>query len=369
MAVYHLRVKITNRRIAHPKPGGATRRSAVTAAAYRSDERLFDNSQGKWCERRRPDPNHVVEHTAILAPDATPAWVFNRTQLWNMVERAEMNKDGSVRENAQLFREAEITLPRELSHEERVALLEGFVRDHFVSQGMVADIAIHNKTGSDGLPQPHAHVMLTMRRLDPTRDTGFAKNKARDWNIPEPLDTAIRQRKAAIGKLEKQAKTAPLAARELAALDTARSELRELVEQMPLVQWRAAWAKAANAALDAHGSTERIDHRTLVAQRDEALAMGDFERARELDREPQKPLGVAGHLQGAYQFMKDRISTWVAIEQRAKMTRYLRGMRNHDPMKTAALIERLTEWTQDMVDRFNRTDDDRDLIPEVRLDR
>jgi hypothetical protein len=368
LAIYHLRVKVTGRQIANPKPGGAVRRSAVAAAAYRSGERLFDNSQGKWFQRDAEE-NHAIEHKAILAPEGAPAWVFDRTALWNAVERGEMNKDGSIRDTAQLFREVEITLPRELSREERIALVEGFAREQFVAAGMVADIAIHNKTGSDGREQPHAHIMLTMRRLDPARETGFAKAKAREWNIPAELDTAIRQRKAAVGSLEKQAKAAPLPASDAAALVAARGELRELVAQTPLVQWRAAWTAAANAALQAHGSAERIDHRTLVDQRDEALANGDLERARQLDREPQKPLGVAGHLEGAYRYMKDRISTWVAIEQRERMTRYLQGMRRRDPMKAARMIERLTEWTEEVIDRFNRTRDDRDLVPEVRLER
>jgi hypothetical protein len=38
-------------------------------------------------------------------------------------------------------------------------------------------------------------------------------------------------------------------------------------------------------------------------------------------------------------------------------------------MKAARMIERLTEWTEEVIDRFNRTRDDRDLVPEVRLER
>ena len=43
--------------------------------------------------------------------------------------------------------------------------------------------------------------------------------------------------------------------------------------------------------LERHGHAGRIDHRTLAAQRDEALARGDTDRAETLDRDPEIHLG------------------------------------------------------------------------------
>ena len=60
--------------------------------------------------------------------------------------------------------------------------------------------------------------------------------------------------------------------------------------------WRKDWADRANSALERAGRAERIDHRTLVEQRDEALANGDPERAVSLDRDPQIHLGRAAHI-------------------------------------------------------------------------
>ena len=102
--------------------------------------------------------------------------------------------------------------------------------------GMVADIAFHGGKGEN----PHAHIMLTTRTLTPA---GFGK-KQREWNKTEHL-----------------------------------------------VTWRKQWADRANSALARAGRAERIDHRTLVEQRDEALANGDPERAVSLDRDPQIHLG------------------------------------------------------------------------------
>src|SRR3546814_14909342 len=88
---------------------------------------------------------------------------------------------------------------------DRRALVEGYVREHFVSQGMIADVSLHRGHSADGQEQPHAHVMLTMRDLT---GEGFGK-KNRDWNAAERLEG-----------------------------------------------WRAAWADNANRALERAGSSE-----------------------------------------------------------------------------------------------------------------
>ncbi len=47
-----------------------------------------------------------------------------------------------------------------------------YVQAHFVSDGMCADIAIHDKKNGN----PHAHIMLTMRPLEQSGEWG-AKSK------------------------------------------------------------------------------------------------------------------------------------------------------------------------------------------------
>ncbi len=66
MAIYHLRLKVISRGLGRAaKPGGATRRSIVAAAAYRSGEKLYDEAQGKWFDYQKPD----VVHTEIMVPE------------------------------------------------------------------------------------------------------------------------------------------------------------------------------------------------------------------------------------------------------------------------------------------------------------
>ena len=55
----------------------------------------------------------------------------------------------------------------------------------------MADIAIHRPVAADGLGQPHAHILLTLRRLEPGSATGFSPTKERDWNEREDIARAV----------------------------------------------------------------------------------------------------------------------------------------------------------------------------------
>ena len=157
MAIFHFSAQVISR---------ANGDNAVAAAAYRAGLRFT-------CARTGLVFNHTrkteVAYRAVMAPQDAAAWVFDRLALWNKAEAIESRK------NSQLAREVEISLPIELTHAQHVALLHEYVQEQFVSQGMVADIALHAKTGN-----PHAHILLTLRDVQPE---GFGA-KRRDWNNP-----------------------------------------------------------------------------------------------------------------------------------------------------------------------------------------
>jgi ATP-dependent exoDNAse (exonuclease V) alpha subunit len=67
--------------------------------------------------------------------------------------------------DAQLAREVEFALPREMTQAQGIELARDFVASEFVGQGMVADLNVHWDIGEDGSPKPHAHVMLPMRSV------------------------------------------------------------------------------------------------------------------------------------------------------------------------------------------------------------
>ena len=230
--------------------------SACAAAAYRAAELIEDRRTGEEHDYRR---RGGVDHAEIVAPANAPQWARDRAELWNAAEAAERRKD------AQVAREVRVAIPAELDDRARQELVRDYAREQFVSRGMVADIAIHDSRGEN----PHAHILLTMRRLD-EGGRGFARTKERGWNSRQTLQ-----------------------------------------------RWRTAWARQANEALERSGSAERIDHRTLAAQRADALQRGDTEAARELDREPQVHLGAAGHMEER-EVKTDRGDEWVKRDDRNK---------------------------------------------------
>ena len=252
-------------------------RSATAASAYRVAERIEDRRTGLTFDYAA---RGGVDHTEILAPDHAPNWVFDRSELWNRVEESE------TRKNSQVAREVRVALPDELTHAQRVELVREFVRSQFVDRGMVADIALHAPGREGDERNHHAHILLTTREIDAEGSVpgGGFTTKNRDWNKVEVLEG-----------------------------------------------WREAWARDSNAALERAGIEDRVDHRTLVAQRDEALELASAARERgdegaelhetvramSLDRPPLPQLSL-----GAWQ-LKERgievaaVRVWHEVKDRA----------------------------------------------------
>ena len=197
MAIYHFSAKVICR---------ANGSSAVASAAYRSASQLQDERLGRSHDfSNKAD----VVHSEILLPQGAPERLTDRASLWNEVEAGEKRKD------AQLAREVEFAIPREMNQAQGVQLARDFVENQFVKRGMVADLNVHWDMGKDGQPKPHAHVMLSMREME---SEGFGQ-KVREWN-----GTAL------------------------------------------LKEWREAWESHVNQRLAELDIDARIDHRTLAEQ-------------------------------------------------------------------------------------------------------
>lgn len=266
-------------------------RSATAASAYRVAERIEDRRTGLTFDYAA---RGGVDYTEILAPDHAPDWVRDRSELWNRVEESE------TRKNSQVAREVRVALPDELTHAQRVALVRDYAQTQFVDRGMVADIALHAPGREGDERNHHAHILLTTREVD---TEGFT-TKNRDWNKVEVLEG-----------------------------------------------WREAWARDSNAALERAGIEDRVDHRTLVAQRDEALELASAARERgdegaelhetvramSLDRPPLPQLSL-----GAWQ-LKERgvevaaVRVWHEVKDRAAEVRQV--------------VQELTGQVRDWLDR------------------
>ena len=172
----------------------------------------------EWAQARYGDKALALELDGREATDEVlhAAKVRVSERLWNDVERYE-NQYNRRRDSAQYARELTISLPRELSLEENVALAREYIGVAFTDLGMIADWVVHWPE-KNGQANPHVHVMLSMRPLseDSTRQFG---NKERSWNPKSVVKT-----------------------------------------------WRFQWAEMANKHLERAGVDARIDHRSYADQ-------------------------------------------------------------------------------------------------------
>lgn len=210
-------------------------RSATAAAAYRSASKIVDERTGSVHDYER---RTGVESTTLVLPEGSPDWANNRQDLWNAAEKCELRKNSTV------AREFEVALPSELEPEQRRALAGEFGRELADRHGVAVDVCIHEPGREGDSRNFHAHILTSTRRLGPD---GFHEK-----------------------------------ARELDDLKTGPAHVHA---------WRERWAELSNEALEKSGSSERVDHRSLRDQREEALTLGDDVRAQVLDREPTKHLG------------------------------------------------------------------------------
>ena len=110
--------------------------SAVAAAAYQSGERLFSEYDQK--QKYYSHKSEIV-HTEIMLPPHAPPEYADRNTLWNAAEAIEKQW------NSQLARRFVLAIPRELPPEQYADLIRDYCREFFVSKGMIADFAIHDK--------------------------------------------------------------------------------------------------------------------------------------------------------------------------------------------------------------------------------
>ena len=264
MAIYHLEAKMVSR--------GAGR-SAVAAAAYLSCSRLLNEYDGVQHDYTR---KQGLVWQQVFLPVAAPTEWQNREILWNAVEENEKTKD------SRLAREFVVALPIELSQAQWERLLSDFVSDTFVSDGMCADVAIH-----DPYPpghNPHAHILLTVRPLDEKGKWQYKTEKEYLCvkNGKEQGFTAAEFKQAQADGWEKQYQYKVGKKKVYMVPSSAQAQGYERVSKYPkstkygrqnpiserwnseeqLVFWRKAWANVTNLHLERAGQEERIDQRS-----------------------------------------------------------------------------------------------------------
>ena len=262
LAIYHLEAKVITR---------SEGRTACGAAAYMSCSRIYNEYDGIQHDYTR---KHGLVWEHVFLPSMAPAEWADREKLWNAVEAAEKTKD------SRLARELIIALPREFERRQWIGLLSGYIHDNFTSQGMCADVSIHDTDGHN----PHAHILLTVRPMD---DKGKWQHKTEKEYLcvrdgEEKGFTATEFKSVQAEGWEKQYHYKVGKKKVYMAPSAAEAQGLERISKNPkstrygrqnpiterwnseeqLVLWRETWANAVNHLMEQAQKPERIDHRS-----------------------------------------------------------------------------------------------------------
>lgn len=227
MAIYHCSVKIIGR---------SKGKSVIAAAAYRAGEKLYDRETGLIHDFTRKGG---VVHREILLPDHAPEEYLDRQTLWESVTKVEKKS------NAQFAREVEVALPVEFSRELQLAVIREYVQTNFVSEGMCADIAIHDKKNGN----PHAHILLTTR---PMKADG-------SWGAKEKKEYARDEDGNRIPLIDKKTGKQKLGKRNEKLWKRITVQANDWNDRGNVEKWRKSWADICNRYLFVE---QQIDHRS-----------------------------------------------------------------------------------------------------------
>ena len=272
MAMYHFRIKSSKR------PKG----NSVSAAEH-SD---YINRTGRYKDYDQKEKGHGAQSVSSPPADTSAAshlQYINRESVFQKRGGCVYSKnhlpkwaDGSAktfftaadkyeRFNGERYKEIEFSLPNELNLDEQKKIVDDFINQHL--QDFYYAYAIHDKIGSmsDGERQPHVHIMFSTREIDDVE-----REKERP---PELFFRQYNGKNPAKGGCRKSWKW------------------NSADRKKYLMRLRRDYAKIQNEALERNGINLRVDHRTLEAQREEALSSGNYFIADLLDKKPEKSVG------------------------------------------------------------------------------
>ena len=185
-----------------------------------------------------------------------PAWAqANAQEFWKAA-------DANERANGTTYREMEIALPRELSPDDRVALVRDWVAQE-IGDRHAYQWAIHVPKAADGGEQPHVHLMFSERQRDGIeRDP---EQTFKRYNAKAPEKGGARK---GYGDTH----------------DGLKGPERKAARVDDLKALRGRWADACNQALERAGKGERIDMRSYAAQ-----GVAELAEAKQLPSEWRDP--------------------------------------------------------------------------------
>lgn len=270
-------------------------RSAVQIAAYNSRTKLHSKYTGKTYDSSHK--KDLVFHKIYL-PDNAPLDFLIQEILWNEVEKVEKNR------NARLARVLIISLPKEIERNEQLQMIEQYVSEYFVSKGMCADVAVHDKKDNN----PHAHILLTTRSLD--QDGKWMSKQHRNY-IRDDNGEKIIDEKTNKPKLGKSIKTN----------DWDNKENAEI--------WRKGWSDICNEYFEKLHIPRKVTHMSYARQG--------------INLEPTKHLGAVAKALEDKGIYTDRGNENRAIAERNRR----RKQRIRDEINREYSIERECDYDRD----------------------
>lgn len=180
--------------------------------------------------------------------------------------------DRFERRNGERYKEIEFALPSELNLEEQKKIVEQFLEHHL--KNFYYAFAIHDKIGamSDGEHHPHVHIMFSTREMDDV--------ERKHERPPELFFKRYNKHHPERGGCGKALKW-----------------FDRKFQSANLMQMREDYAAITNAVLKKNGISLRVDHRSLKARREEALANGNLFLAQLLNRVPESSVGPVALLE------------------------------------------------------------------------
>ena len=165
MALYHFHVSQVSR---------GKGQSCLASDAYITGTRLIDDYYGDVHDYTK---KHGVLFTELLLPDYAPERLHDREVLFNELEVIEKHP------KAQLCYSFDFSLQNELSYEENLEIAQKFIKENFLSKGMIVDYAIHDPDKHGGIPNPHVHMIIPIRPLN--EDGTWGEKQKREYLIDE----------------------------------------------------------------------------------------------------------------------------------------------------------------------------------------
>ena len=208
-------------------------KSAVASAAYISGEKIKNEWDGVTHDYTK---KQGVISKEIYLPDHAPKEYKDRKTLWNSVELFEKNS------NAQLARNFIISLPKELSIEENKKMIEEYVQNNFVKEGMIVDLAIHDES-REGNQNIHAHIMTIVRPIN--EDGTWGQKSKKEYILDEKGEKILNKN----GKPK-----------------TRKVELTTWNDKGNVEKWRENFSDICNEYLAKNKIEKRVDHRSFKRQ-------------------------------------------------------------------------------------------------------